>query len=125
MKKCIIRRIGAPLTVMSVIAVTIPMSGAATASSVKAAAPTAKTLAASNVTNTTATLNGSVNPGGLATTTWFQWKPPDGDTSTVQVIGSGTAAVALNANITGPMPSTSSPFQVYASNSDGTKWARP
>ena len=121
MKKRIIRRIRAPLTVASVIAVTILMSGAATASSVKAAAPTATTLAASNVTSTTATLNGSVNPGGLATTTWFQWNPTDGDTSTVQVIGSGTAAVALNANITGLTPSTSYSFQVYASNSDGTK----
>lgn len=117
----IIKHIRVPLTVVSVIAVTVLMSAAATASSVKAAAPTATTLAASNVTSTTATLNGSVNPGGLATTTWFQWNPPDGDTNTILGIGSGTTAVALHGNITGLMPSTAYSFQVYAWNSKGQK----
>jgi peptidoglycan/xylan/chitin deacetylase (PgdA/CDA1 family) len=117
----IIRPIRVPLTVVSVIAVVILMSAAATASSVKAAAPTATTLAASNVTSTTATLNGSVNPDGLATTTWFQWNPPDGDSSTVLDIGSGATAVARHANITGLMPSTAYSFQVYAWNSKGQK----
>ena len=117
----IIKHISVPLTVLSVIAVTILMSAAATASSVKAAAPTATTLAASNVTSTTVTLNGSVNPGGLATTTWFQWNPPDGDSNTVLAIGSSTTAVALHANITGLMPSTAYSFQVYAWNSSGQK----
>ena len=117
----IIKHIRVPLTVVSVIAVTVLMSAAATASSVKAAAPTATTLAASNVTSTTVTLNGSVNPGGLATTTWFQWNPPDGDSNTILGIGSGTTAVALHANITGLMPSTAYSFQVYAWNSKGQK----
>ena len=117
----IIKHIRVPLTVVSVIAATVLMSAAATASSVKAAAPTATTLAASNVTSTTATLNGTVNPGGLATTAWFQWSPPDGDSNTVQGIGSGTAAVAMHANITGLMPSTAYSFHVYAWNSKGQK----
>ena len=117
----IIKHIRVPLTAVSVIAVTVLMSAAATASSVKAAAPTATTLAASNVTSTTVTLNGSVNPGGLATSTWFQWNPPDGDSSTVLGIGSGTTAVALHSNITGLMPSTAYSFQVYAWNSKGQK----
>jgi peptidoglycan/xylan/chitin deacetylase (PgdA/CDA1 family) len=117
----IIKHIRVPLTVVSVVAVTILMSAAATASSVKAAAPTATTLAASNVTSTIVTLNGSVSPGGLATTTWFQWNPPDGGSNTALAIGSGTAAVALHANITGLMPSTAYSFQVYAWNSKGQK----
>jgi len=117
----IIKHIRVPLTIGSVVAVTILMSAAATASSVRAAAPTATTLAASNVTSTTVTLNGSVNPDGLATTTWFQWNPPDGDSNTVLGIGSGTAAVALHANITGLTPSTAYSFQVYAWNSRGQK----
>jgi peptidoglycan/xylan/chitin deacetylase (PgdA/CDA1 family) len=117
----IIKHIRVPLTVVSVIAVTVLMSAAATASSVKAAAPTVTTLAASNVMSTTVTLNGSVNPGGLATTTWFQWNPPDGDTNTILGIGAGTTAVALHANITGLMPSTAYSFQVYAWNSKGQK----
>jgi len=117
----ITKRIRVPLTVVSVIAVTVFMSAAATASSVKAVAPTATTLAASNVTSTTVTLNGSVNPGGLATTTWFQWNPPDGDTNTILGIGSAATAVALHANITGLTPSTAYSFQVYAWNSRGQK----
>jgi peptidoglycan/xylan/chitin deacetylase (PgdA/CDA1 family) len=115
----IIKHIRVPLAVVSVFAVTVLMSAAATASSAKAAAPTAITLAASNVTSTTVTLNGSVNPGGLATTTWFQWNPPDGDINTALAIGPGTTAVALHANITGLMPSTAYSFQVYAWNSKG------
>jgi peptidoglycan/xylan/chitin deacetylase (PgdA/CDA1 family) len=117
----IIKHIRVPLTVVSVVAVSVLMSAAATASSVKAAAPTATTLAASNVTSTAVTLNASVNPGGLATTTWFQWNPPDGDSNTVLGIGSGTTAVALHANITGLAPSTAYSFQVYAWNSRGQK----
>jgi peptidoglycan/xylan/chitin deacetylase (PgdA/CDA1 family) len=117
----ILKHIRAPLAVVSVIAVTILLSAAATASSVKAAAPAATTLAASNVTSTTVTLNGSVNPGGLATTTWFQWNPPDGNTSTILGIGSGTTAVALHASVTGLTPSTAYSFQVYAWNSKGQK----
>jgi peptidoglycan/xylan/chitin deacetylase (PgdA/CDA1 family) len=96
-------------------------TAATTAATVKAAAPTATTLAAGTVTSTTATLNGSVDPGGLATTTWFQWTPPDGDTDTVQGIAPGSSAVAVHASITGLMPSTAYSFQVYAWNSKGQK----
>ena len=100
----IIKHIRVPLTVVSVIAVTVLMSAAATASSVKAAAPTGTTLAASNVTSTTVTLNGSVNPGGLATTTWFQWSPPGRRHQHYSGIGSGTTA-RVAPNITGLIPS--------------------
>jgi peptidoglycan/xylan/chitin deacetylase (PgdA/CDA1 family) len=117
----IIRHIRMPLTVVSVIAVTVLMSAAATASSVKTVAPATTTLAATNVTSTTVTLNGSVNPDGLAATGWFQWNPSDGDTDTAQGVGSGTAAVALHANITGLTPSTAYSFHVYAWNSKGQK----
>ena len=37
------------------------------------AAPRVTTSAATSVTATSATLNGIVNPGGLATSYWFQW----------------------------------------------------
>jgi peptidoglycan/xylan/chitin deacetylase (PgdA/CDA1 family) len=120
MKK-LVRRIRAPLTIVTVIALAGFLSTAKMADAVTTAAPTATTLAASNVTSTTATLNGSVNPGGLATTTWFQWNPPDGDTNTVMGTDSGTTAVALQASITGLMPSTAYSFQVYAWNSKGQK----
>ena len=107
--------------IVTIIALAGLLSAAQVASAVTTAAPTATTLAAGNVTSTTATLNGSVNPGGLATTTWFQWNPPDGNSNTVLAIGSGTTAVALQANITGLTPSTAYSFRVYASNSKGQK----
>ena len=117
----IIRHIRMPLTVVSVIAVTVLMSAVATASSVKTTAPATTTLAATNLTSTTVTLNGNVNPDGLAATGWFQWNPSDGDTDTAQGVGSGTTAVALHANITGLTPSTAYSFHVYAWNSKGQK----
>ena len=42
------------------------------AANTRAATPAAVTLAASSVSNTVATLNGTVNPGGTATTAWFE-----------------------------------------------------
>lgn len=116
-----IKHIRVPLTIVSVIAMAILVSAAVMTSSVKVAAPTATTLAASNVTSTTVTLNGSVDPDGLATTTWFQWNLPAGNSNTVLAIGSGTTAPALHANITGLMPSTAYSFRVYAWNSKGQK----
>lgn len=41
------------------------------------APPVAETIAASRIADTTAQLNGQVNPGGLATSYWFEW----GDTA--------------------------------------------
>ena len=116
-----IKHIRVPLTIVSVIAMAILVSAAVMTSSVKVAAPAATTLAASNVTSTTVTLNGSVDPDGLATTTWFQWNLPAGNSNTVLAIGSGTTAPALHANITGLMPSTAYSFRVYAWNSKGQK----
>ena len=84
-------------------------------------APVVATLAATAVTSTTATLSGTVNPEGLATTSWFQWLPPDGDTSTIKSDGSGTGSVAISANITGLKPSTAYTYAAYASNSKGQK----
>ena len=43
------------------------------ASAAAGTAPVVKTTEATNVTTTSATLTGTVNPGGLATTVWFQW----------------------------------------------------
>ena len=38
-----------------------------------AAAPVVATGAATGVSNTVASLNGTVNPNGSATTAWFEW----------------------------------------------------
>ena len=81
----------------------------------------ATTLAASGVTATNATLNGTVNPGNLATMAWFQY----GATTSY---GSVTAAINLPATnsplavsnvLSSLTPGATYHFQLVASNSAG------
>ena len=90
-----------------------------------ASAPLATTQAAAGVTATAATLNGSVNPQGSATTVDFVYGTDPmlmtGTTTTAaQSIGSGTSAVAVNAALTGLQPGTTYYEEVVATNSIGT-----
>lgn len=86
-------------------------------------APTVTTGTASNVAQTTATLNGTVNPNGSATTCHFEYglttsygtNTPN-DTSP----GAGTSAVPVSANISGLTASTLYHFRLVCSNSGGT-----
>ncbi|MCX6303632.1 MAG: choice-of-anchor J domain-containing protein [Bacteroidetes bacterium] len=86
--------------------------------------PAVITIAASAVTGTTATLNGSVNPNGLATTYYFQWGTTVsyGSVTTTTSAGTGTTAVAVNANVTGLTGGTIYHFRLVAINSDGTAY---
>ena len=103
------------------LAVFLTAAGTSPAATTKNSAPVVTTLAATAVTSTTVTFNGTVNPEGLATTSWFQWTPPDGDAATVKSDGSGTASVAISANVTGLKPSTAYTYAAYAWNSKGQK----
>ena len=60
--------------------------------------PTAVTVAATGITQAGATLNGTVNPNGSATTSYFEYGTTTsyGSTSDVFSIGSGTSNVDLN-----------------------------
>lgn len=85
--------------------------------------PVVSTSAATNAAATTVTLNGSVNPGGIATTAWFEW----GTSNTLltyaatssQSLGSGTGAVAVTATLTGLNPSTTYYYRAVGQNSAG------
>lgn len=91
--------------------------------STSALAPTVTTVAADNVTSTTATLHGQVNPNLLATNAWFEY----GTDSTLVVftktadvaIGSGSAVVPVNNTISGLTPGGTVYFRVGASNLAG------
>ncbi|MBK8252377.1 MAG: hypothetical protein IPK82_06875 [Polyangiaceae bacterium] len=100
------------------------------------AAPVVTTNAATAVTNTSATLNGSANPNALASTGWFRYSltnpgtcndtfgtraPVSGGTA----LGSGTAAVNYSQSITGLAASTTYYFCAIASNSAGTGFGTP
>jgi Pro-kumamolisin, activation domain/FG-GAP-like repeat len=88
------------------------------------AAPTVTTSAASAVTSSSATLNGSVNPNGSDTQAWFTYwgcaLPCLTPSTAQQNAGAGTSAAAFSANVTGLTANTTYYFQAWASNSAGT-----
>lgn len=94
-------------------------------------APTVTTTPASSISTTKATLNGSANPNGVATTGWFRYSstnpgtcsdtfgtrsPSSGGTS----LGTGTAAVAYSRTATNLIGGTTYYFCAIANSSGGT-----
>jgi len=89
-----------------------------------ATAPATATAVATAVTATTATLEGTVNPNGADTHTWFLWGTSsslNGATQTpAQDLGSTAGSQAVSANITTLSASTTYYYQAVAQNSLGT-----
>ncbi|MCB9024484.1 MAG: T9SS type A sorting domain-containing protein [Lentimicrobiaceae bacterium] len=86
--------------------------------------PAVVTLPATAITGNSATINGTVNPNGLATTYYFQWGTTSsyGNSTPVNSAGSGTAAVAVNASLSSLNAGTTYHFRLAATNSDGTAY---
>ncbi len=86
--------------------------------------PTGITNAASNVQSTTVTLNGTVNPNGAATNTYFQWGTTTsyGNNTLVQSLDSGTSVMPITASINGLQPNTTYHYQLVATNAAGTTY---
>jgi MYXO-CTERM domain-containing protein len=96
-------------------------------------APSVTTSSASMLTGSTAQLNGSVNPGGAATTAWFRYATSSpgtcNDTFGVRAplaggssIAAGTSVVSFNQPISGLSPNTTYFYCAIASNSVGTSF---
>jgi len=85
-------------------------------------APTVSTGAAINITHNSATLNGTVNPNGSATTAEFQYGATTayGSNTTVQSLGSGTNVVPVTANLASLTPFTTYNYAISATSSAGT-----
>ncbi len=91
-------------------------------------APTVVTGAASSVGQTSATLNGTVNPNGQTTTYHFEYGslgdcavPSNNCTSTTgQNAGSGSGAQPVTAGLTGLTDGTTYHFRLVAQNATGT-----
>ncbi len=91
----------------------------------KPAPPDVTTAPASTVTETSATLNGTVNPNGLETTYFFEYGPAESyGTKTPEVnMGTGTKFVAKNSALEGLAQSvTAFHYRVGATNSLGTTY---
>ncbi len=78
-------------------------------------------ITVSNIGTTSATLNGSVAPDGIATTAWFAYSVsntvPLGSSTPSQNIGSGTAPVQISTVLTGLTPGTLYYVQLVAQSS--------
>jgi uncharacterized delta-60 repeat protein len=85
--------------------------------------PLVITNPATNVTGSSATLNGSVNPHGLSTTVYFQYGTTTsyGHTTASQT-KSGSTYQSVSANISGLSASTAYHFRIVATNSSGTTY---
>jgi hypothetical protein len=86
------------------------------------AAAVATTGAADSITTSSATLTGTVNPGGAATTYHFEYGTSSsyGLTTPSTDAGSGSATLSVSAGISGLTADTTYHYRLVASNADGT-----
>ena len=87
-----------------------------------ASAPAVTTTSASGVAQAAATLNGTVNPHGLSTTTYFQYGTTSsyGAATGQQAVGSGTSASQVTASLSSLVCGTLYHFRAVGTNADGT-----
>ena len=84
--------------------------------------PTAVTNGATNISTTTATLNGTINPNGLNTNYYFEYGTSTsyGSTKAGTTGFSGSTNVNVSGSITGLNPNTTYHYRIVATNSAGT-----
>jgi hypothetical protein len=84
--------------------------------------PAAVTSAASSITATSATLNGSVDPSGRPTTWYFDYGTSTGygHKTPVKDGGAGTGSAAVSASVTGLTTGRTYHFRLVATNDAGT-----
>lgn len=91
--------------------------------------PVVATLHAGEITPTTATLNGTLNPNGVTTTScYFEYGPSPGfghETACRSYKQSGTTPQAVAASPSGLLADTSYQFRLVAQSSDGSSYGSP
>jgi uncharacterized repeat protein (TIGR03803 family) len=85
-------------------------------------APSAATLAATNVLVTTATLNGTANSNGLTGTSWFEWGTTNayGNSTTPVALSASTSNVPVSFSLTGLTQATTYYFRTAVQSAVGT-----
>ncbi len=89
---------------------------------VQGVVPTVNTNSATQVLNTTANVNGKVNPNGVASVYWFEYGKDNsfGNITQVKSAGNGTALTSVSEGLTGLEPLTTYYFRINAQNQYGT-----
>ena len=89
---------------------------------VPTAVPAVVTKPASSIRDTTAQLNGTVNPNGLTTTTIFEYGTSTayGTKTAVKSAGSGTSARSVSAGLAGLAGATTYHYRLVATSAAGT-----
>jgi hypothetical protein len=105
------------LLVLAITSASHPTSAAAASSP-----PTATTGAASNTGESSATVNGTVNPNGQSTTYYFKYGTTTsyGLQTSPAGAGSGTGSVAVHQGLDGLTPNTTYHYELVATSSAGT-----
>ncbi len=93
-----------------------------TTTAISVSMPTASTGSASDITENTAVLSGTINPQGAETKFRFEYGTDTsyGSATPWFAAGNGTSDMDVNASITGLTPSTTYHFRIVAENSAGT-----
>jgi hypothetical protein len=90
--------------------------------------PEVTTQAASEISGKAATLNGTVNPGSLATTYWFEYGLTSSYGTSVPVpgqsAGAGVEAVSESRSLSGLQPEATYHYRIVASNSEGPTYGK-
>lgn len=117
-RRRLVRRIAAPLAAAGIIVLCVAQVSAAPGPS----APSAETGAATDVTVSTATLHGTINPHGAATTYYFQYgrTTPFTQRTPVQSAGAGTQNIAVSAPVSDLSWGREYQFRLVAKNAEGT-----
>lgn len=93
-------------------------------SALAATSPTVAPSATTSISDTDATLHGTVDPNGLVTTYQFDWGPTNAlgkvSPTTAASAGAGTTAVAETTKLVDLSPDTTYYFTLVATNSDGS-----
>ena len=111
-------------SVVTVVALAIPLLTSTAIASAATAPPTATTGAVSSVTPASAVVTGFVNPNGSATTWYFEYGATASNTygskTAVSNVGSGSADLTVSTSLTGLKPATTYNYRIVASSSGGT-----
>ena len=108
--------------ILQVLVLSMVIGGSVVGTAFAATSPAASTGAATNVGDSTATLNGVINPNGRTTQYDFSFGPTNayGSTTVLHTVKAGTKPVAVSIRLIGLTPGTTYHYRINASSSGGS-----